>query len=181
MDKTQRNLSVVLGEFVVKIKDITEGLYDYVKDFQQKKQQADWTAGGPGKRAYMDYYERNVDRANRDYQTATAGKPQAEPEVTPPAPIPNPQEGSVLLVSAPNGNSYFKTYKGTWHIKGKSATDFSVGGTKVTEPKDIEALDRLLSNAKLVGVKHDSKDPTGNAWVYDQRKTALLAKRSGKK
>lgn len=185
----------MLGECVVKIKDITEGLYDYLTAMGQKKTQADWNRGTANKTAYMDKYEKAIDQANRDYRTATnapaiatQGQAQATGQfktnparTTPQAPIPNPKEGSVLLVKAPNGEEYFKSYTGSWHQKGKMSTDFSVGGTKITEPKDIVALDRLVPNGKLVGVKLDPRDPTGNAWVYDKRNTALLAKRSGNK
>ena len=167
----------MLGEFAVKIKDITEGLYDYVTNFGQKKQQANWTHSSGDKQAYMSQYEKDIDQANRDYRTATTPVSGPESATT----VANPKEGSVLLVSAPNGNTYFKTYTGSWHLRGKSATDYSVGGTKITATKDIDALDRLLPNAKVIGVKLDPRNPTGNAWVYDQRKTALLAKRSGKK
>jgi hypothetical protein len=93
---------------------------------------------------------------------------------------PPPKEGTVQLVQAANGEQYFKAYSGTWHKKGATPADFSVGGTKITKPAEIEALDKLLPTAKLVGVKPDPKYPTGDAWVYDQRKTALLAKRGGK-
>jgi hypothetical protein len=95
--------------------------------------------------------------------------------------VPNPQEGSVLLVKAANGEQYFKSYKGTWHVKGAVPQEFSVGGTKITNPAQTTELDKLLPQAKLVGIKPDPKDNTGQAFLYDQRKTALLAKRSGKK
>ena len=90
--------------------------------------------------------------------------------------ISNPAEGSVLLVKAANGEQYFKSYSGTWHLKGKTPNDFSVGGTKIVNPAEITALDALLSQAKLVGVKPATNEP-GNAWVYDERKTKLLNKR----
>ena len=163
----------------MKIKDITEGLYDTLTGLTQRKKQADWEKAGGKKTPYMAQHEKDLARVHQTYRAATAqpDAPIDEPEVQ----IPNPPEGAVLLVTAPNGNSYFKTYTGSWHIKGASATDFSVGGTKITEPKNTTVLDQLLPTAKLVGVKPDPRDASGNAWTYDQRKTALLAKRSGKK
>jgi len=163
----------------VKIKDITEGLYDALTGIAQSKKQADWAKSGGNRNAHMGHHEKELARIHQGYRAATAGPdepftPSEEPQ------IPNPQEGSVLLVTAPNGSTYFKTYTGSWHTKGQAAIDFSVGGTKVTAPKDIEVLDQLLPKAKLVGVKPNPRDASGNAWTYDQRKTALLAKRGGK-
>jgi hypothetical protein len=144
----------------VKVKDITEGLYDIVSMIGQARKAKAWDQGGAEK-----WYAKNT--------------PPTPPTSTPQ--VPNPQEGSVLLVTAANGEQYFKSYKGTWHVKGSVPQEFSVGGTKITDPSQITQLDKLLSQAKLIGVKPDPKDNTGQAFLYDQRKTALLAKRSGKK
>jgi hypothetical protein len=143
---------------------VTESVYDYLTKFGQQGKQAAWARGGAEK-----YYADQRAQA----QAAHATQPQPVAKL--------PAEGTVLLVTATNGQQYFKSYNGTWHAKGTIPQEFSVGGTKITNPAEISALDGLLPQAKLVGVKPDPKDNTGQAFLYDQRKTALLAKRRGKK
>lgn len=122
-----------------------------------------------------------INKTNANKQFAQPSIDQAQAQADTRESMPNPKEGSVLLVRAPNGEQYFKSYTGSWHLKGKLPADFSVGGTKITAPKDIAALDQLLPDATLVGVKPDPKNPNGDSWIYDKRNTALLAKRSGNK
>ena len=162
----------MLGECVVKIKDITEGLYDTLAGAGQFIKRATHKAGPS---AETHAFNRAVARVPSPAPT-TPTTP-SKPETTQ---ISNPQEGSVLLVKAANGEYYFKSYNGTWHLKGKAPDDFSVGGTKIANPADVTALDALLPKAQLVGIKPVPNEPP-TAWVYDQRKTALLNKRRGVK
>lgn len=174
----------MLGECVVKIKDITEGLYDFVDKLGKQSKQASWSAGKGDKEEYLKNYRdklRNIeiDKIKKIHQRDNELNVD-DPTTTAQPQISNPQEGSVLLVKAANGEYYFKSYNGTWHLKGKAPDDFSVGGTKIANPADVTALDALLPKAQLVGVKPVPNEPP-TAWVYDQRKTALLNKRRGVK
>jgi hypothetical protein len=170
----------------VKINDITEGLYDTLAGVSQRVKQSNWATGG-AKDYYKDYYakkradqQKAIAQHQADQQSAKQFNPNPTRGATPTThTVDNPEEGSVLLVQAANGDQYFKSFKGTWHLKGKAPNDFSVGGTKITNPADITALDALLPQAKLIGVKPATNEPS-DAWVYDERKTKLLARR-GKK
>lgn len=173
----------------MKIKDvIVESAYDWFSKLGQQGKQANWSASKGNKEEYLKNYRNKL----RDIEVDKIKKiHQRDDELnvddpigvstTPLRQIPNPQEGSVLLIKADNGEQYFKSYTGTWHLKGTIPQEFSVGGTKITNPAEISVLDGLLSQAKLIGVKPDPKDNTGQAFLYDQRKTALLNKRRGVK
>ena len=113
-------------------------------------------------------------QANQQFKT----NPARDKTTTEPLTVPNPKEGSVMLVKAANGEQYFKSYNGTWHLKGKAPDDYSVGGTQITNPADKLALDKLLPQAQLIGVKPATNEP-GDVWVYDKRKTLLLNKHRG--
>jgi hypothetical protein len=179
----------VLGECVVKINDIiAESAYDWFSKLSQQSKQANWSAGKGNKEEYLKNYRNKlrdieVDKIKKIHQRDNELNVYDPTNVntTTLRQIPNPQEGSVLLVKAANGEQYFKSYTGTWHLKGTIPQEFSVGGTKITDPAEISVLDGLLSQAKLIGVKPDPKDNTGQAFLYDQRKTALLSRRSAKK
>ena len=151
----------------MKIKEVVvESMYDWFTKLSQHGKQAAWASGGAAK-WYAD--QKNKARGDLAQQQARQQANQAS--------IPNPEEGTVLQVTAANGLQYFKSYTGSWHQKGTNPNDFSVGGTKVTNPAETSVLDNLLSKAKKIAVKPDKTDRTGNAWVYDERRTKLLQKR----
>jgi hypothetical protein len=163
----------------VKINEvIAEGLYDFVSKLGQQKAQANWAKGNADKTSYMADYEKQLGKIHQDYRAAVAGLETPTTSASEKATV--PPEGGVFLVKASNGNQYFKSYKGTWHNKGTVPDELSVGGTKITNPTEISALEALLPAAQLVGVKPDPKDNTGQAYLIDRRKTAILKKRYGK-
>ena len=130
----------------------------------------DWLANKAGQR---------VQKIQQDPALAAKhGLTYIDPTIAQPSTNPmqsvNPPEGGVFLVKASNGNQYFKSYKGTWHNKGTVPDELSVGGTKITNPTEISALEALLPASQLVGVKPDPKDNTGQAYLIDRRKTAIL-------
>lgn len=62
-------------------------------------------------------------------------------------------EGQILVVRAPSGAEYFKSYKGNWYeLLDKSGTEFSVTHP-ISAKKDIAALEQLEDQGTIVYVK----------------------------
>ena len=149
---------MVLGEYVVKIKDITEGLYDTLTGIGQRAKQAKWTAGGKSKSAYLDQMrdkEMNVDLN----KIAAVKAREAEIANT-------PEEGKVFVIKGPAGAEYFKSYQGKWYNKFGGPDDYSVTHP-VTHIPDIQDLESKLHSGLGQVVTVKQAVPGSNRFTAD--------------
>jgi hypothetical protein len=166
----------------VKIKDvIVESAYDWFSKLGQQGKQANWSTGGQDKEKYLQNYRNtlrdiDVDKIKKIHQRDDELNVDDPTDVTTPAQIPNPQEGSVLLIKANNGQEYFKAYTGQWFNKPNTdpANEFKAINP-IKDPKDIESLNNQSGAGRIVPVKPtDAQYP--NNWLLDQRRLKLANK-----
>ena len=78
----------------------------------------------------------------------------------PSQPSPPIPEGQILVVRAPSGIEYFKSYKGRWYERlDKSETEFSVTHP-ISAQKDIASLEKMIGQGTRVYV---TQSPTNHA------------------
>ena len=104
----------------------------------------------------------------------------AVPPGTPPAAVPpvTPPEGTVILVTGPGGQDYFKSYKNVWYMKLGGPDDYSITHP-MNHPASINGLNRLAAQSyKKIPVIPDPDIP--NKFVLD-RKARNAAIRTSRK
>jgi len=177
----------VLGECVVKINEVTEGYWSSLA-----RSIGTDLAGGAGgiNRQKADLEKRKQALQNSQAQLAQAKadiasqQQQADTQNTGPdnigTKISNPKEGSVLLIKAPSGMEYFKSYTGAWFEKPDPVpTKFSASGAlQEKDPVKIAQLEKMATkNSQVVYVKPSIPGDTVN-YVADpagQTRAAKLA------